>query len=235
MNTGTPASAASWAPTWVSRPTVVSPSDSSTMAPGATSSSMSSPASRTSRSAPVDRASPMAVDSASSRSSMPSSRRSRSSVGSTSTATLPLKEIRPTSMSSATWSTNSRAACLAASRRVGDDVGRHHRQRHVEQHEDAPLARGALGRRGDRPGDGHDTGGQAEQHEHGDHVAAPARSRRRHAVEEVDLGEAHGRPTAPQLRGDVAGGEGDDSRAATTSGRRSRKSAAITSSSAPGR
>ena len=50
---------------------------------------------------------------------MPWSRRSRSSVGSTSTATLPLKEISPTSTSSSTWSTNSRAASLAASSRVG--------------------------------------------------------------------------------------------------------------------
>ena len=50
---------------------------------------------------------------------MPWSMASRSSVGSTSTATLPLKEIRPTSTSSSTWSTKSRAAVLAASRRVG--------------------------------------------------------------------------------------------------------------------
>ena len=137
VNTGTPASAAAWPPSSVVRPTVVSPSVSSTSAPGASSSSPASDsvslsasasgesppsgssASRVSRLEPVTSASPMAVDSASSRPSMPWSRRSRSSVGGTSTPTAPLKETRPTSMSGATCSTKSRAACLAASRRSG--------------------------------------------------------------------------------------------------------------------
>ncbi len=219
MNTGTPASAASWAPTSVGRPTVVSPSDSSTIAPGATSSSSSSgasssssrsSASRVSRSAPVARASPMAVDSASSNSSIPRSSDSRSSVGGTSTVTTPLNEIRPTSMSGATCSTNDARRLLGRLDAVGLDVGGHHRQRDVEQHEDAALALGALGRRGDRPGDGDHAGGQARQLQQGDDVSPPAGAGRRDPVEQLDLREADGRPAPPPLDDDVGDAEPGD-------------------------
>ena len=127
VKTGTFAAAAASPPSAVGRPTVVSPSDSSTIAPGATSSSppLSSPssspesASWVSSRVPETRASPIAVDSASSRLSIPRSKAARSKVGATSLVTTPLNEIKPTSMSGATWSTNSRAASLAASRRLG--------------------------------------------------------------------------------------------------------------------
>ncbi len=134
MNTGTPASAAIWAPSSVGRPTVVSPSVSSTIAPGATSSSPLSsdplapppaassgwsPARSTSRAVPVARASPMAVDSSSSRASMAPSTAGRSRVGRTSTLTVPANDTSPTSTSGSTWPTNELAATFAASRRVG--------------------------------------------------------------------------------------------------------------------
>ena len=109
VNTGTPASAASWAPT-----SVVGARRSSRRRSAGRSRrarrlarrrrvaavvAVSASASCVSRLAPVARASPMAVDSASSRSSMPSSRRSRSSVGAPRRSPLPLNEIRPTSTS----------------------------------------------------------------------------------------------------------------------------------------
>ena len=107
---------------------------------------------------------------------MPSSSDSRSSVGGTSTATLPLKEISPTSMSGVDLVDERAGGFLGRLQPVGLDVGGHHRQRDVEQHEDAPFALGSLGRRGDRPGDGDDADGEAEQLQRGDDVAAPARS-----------------------------------------------------------
>ena len=68
----------------------------------------------------VASASPIAVDSASSKSSMPRSSSSRSSVGATSTFTTPLNEIRPTSTSGSTaCRRSSRAACWAAVKRSG--------------------------------------------------------------------------------------------------------------------
>ena len=74
------------APSEVSRPTVVSPSLSSTITPGRRRSSRDRPSSRAVGCPPTS-ASPMAVDSASSRLSMPFSIALRSSVGSTSTLT----------------------------------------------------------------------------------------------------------------------------------------------------
>ncbi len=223
VNTGTPASAASWAPSSVGRPTVVSPSDSSTIAPGAMSSSVSalspsslSSASLVSRSAPVARASPIAVDSASSRPSMPASSDSRSSVGGTSTATLPLNEISPTSMSGATWSTNARAASLAASSRSGStsvaiidsETSNSTRIRPSLSVRSVVvvIGRAMATTPAARP----------SQLQHGDDVAPPAGAGRGDPVEQLDLGEAHRRPASPALDDDVGDAEGGDERAATT-------------------
>ncbi len=117
--TGMPASAASAAPSDVRRPTVVSPSLSSTITPGGRSESSSGSAALTSSFVPAERASPIAVDSASSRLSMPRSIVARSSVGSTSTPTEPENPISPTSTPGSTRSTKSRAASWAASNRRG--------------------------------------------------------------------------------------------------------------------
>ena len=117
--TGIPASAASAAPSDVSRPRVVSPSLSSTMTPGGRSESSLGSAALTSSLVPAERASPIAVDSASSRLSIPRSIVARSRVGSTSTLTEPENPIRPTSTPGSTSSTKLRAASWAASKRRG--------------------------------------------------------------------------------------------------------------------
>ena len=96
------------------------------------------------------------------------------------------------------------------------DVGRLHRQRHVEQHEDPTLAPGAFGGPLDRSCDGDDGHRQSEQLESGDDVAPPARSFRRHPVEQVDLGEADLGGLAPRERGDVARSEQRRRRGAAT-------------------
>ena len=221
VNTGTPASAASWAPSSVGRPTVVSPSDSSTIAPGRRprrrrrrrrrSRASASPAQLREQVGPVGQG---VAD--------------RRRLGQLEVLDAPVEALR--GRVSAATSDGDVAAegdqpdldvgvdlvDELAGRRLGGleagrvDVGGHHRQRHVEQHEDAPLALGALGRRGDRSGDGHDAGREAEQLDAGDDVAAPAGPRRRDAVEQVDLGEAHRRPPAPALHGDVGDAQGGD-------------------------
>ena len=90
------------------------------------------------------------------------------------------------------------------------DVGGHHRQRHVEQQQDAAFALRPLDGRRDRPGDGDHAGGQAGQLEDGDDVAPPPRSGRRHPVEQLDLGEADRCPAPPAQHDDVADGQRDD-------------------------
>ena len=129
------------------------------------------------------------------------------------------------------------AGRLLARRRAGRvDVGRHHRQRHVEQHEDAALALGALGRR-------RSTGramattpaARPSSCSAGDDVAAPAGPARRDAVEQVDLGEAHrGRVGASAARRRRRR-RGRRRRAATTAARGSRKLAITLIVAAPGR
>ncbi len=126
VNTGTPAAWAYAAPSSVEAPNVVSPSDSRTIAPGATCSSslvaspVGAPCNWTSRSVLAIKASPMAVASSS---VQPGDRivdggAVRASAA-TSTATEPLNDTTPISTSSATWSTKSVAACCAAASRLG--------------------------------------------------------------------------------------------------------------------
>ncbi len=66
------------------------------------------------------RASPIAVESSSERFAIAVVNAVRSIVGGTSIATVPLNDTRPTSMSGATWSMKSVAACWAAANRVGE-------------------------------------------------------------------------------------------------------------------
>ena len=88
------------------------------------------------------------------------------------------------------------------------DVGGHHRQGDVEQHEDAALALGPFGRRLDRAGDGDDTGGKPGELQGGDDVAPPSRPGRCDAIEQIDLREADPCLVPPPQHEHVGDGEG---------------------------
>ncbi len=93
---------------------------------------------------------------------------------------------------------------------VGIDVVGHHRQRHVEEHEDPSLAVHVLGGPVDGSRGCHDGEGEPEQHQDRNHVAAPAGPLRCDPVEQVDLREAHCRRPPPPQDDDVGNAERDD-------------------------
>ncbi len=151
-------------------------------------------------------ASPMAVRSPSWRLSSAWRAASRSLVGSTRTAALPLKLTMPTFMSFGTWSRNSLAASFAAASRVGEHVGGLHRQRGVDGEDDGGPVGGHLGaalRHGERE----------HQHAEPEHegsrrgVALPAGAAGCHRLQQREVGELHRVLRLAQLDGHVAGDE----------------------------
>ena len=169
--TGMPASAASAAPSEVSRPTVVSPSLSSTITPGATSDSGSaeftSSGSGGERVADGGRLGQLQIVDAVLH---------RAAIERGVDVDVDLPGERDQSDLDIRVDLIDEVACrfLRGDEPRGVDVVGLHRQRHVEQHEDAALARGPLGVTVDGSGDGDHGGGQAEQLQAGDDVASPA-------------------------------------------------------------